>query len=127
VTIERSVEPRLAALADRDRVVQVLANLLDNAVRHAPEGSRVEVAACSHDDGVLFSVTDQGPGIPPDRRDRIFERFWRDEHERIPGAGLGLAIARGLVELHGGRIWVESPAGGGARFSFTISAAPATR
>jgi PAS domain S-box-containing protein len=123
IAIRRSAEPTLRARADRDRVVQALANLLDNAVRHSPPGGHVDVEARSAGDAVLFSVTDGGPGVAPRLRERIFQRFWSDAAERTPGAGLGLAIVRGLVELHGGRVWVEDPEGGGARFCFTIPAA----
>lgn len=120
VKLERSVDPGLAVSADRDRVLQVLANLLDNAIRHSPEGAVVELAASAEEDTVVFHVVDQGPGIPSELRDRIFQRFWRSERERRGGTGLGLAIARGLVELHGGRIWVDAPDQPGARVCFTL-------
>lgn len=119
------VEPRLYALADSDRIVQVLGNLVNNAVRHSPEGGSVRVSARGVEDAVVLSVVDEGPGVPTESRDRIFQRFWQNESRKRGAAGLGLAIARALVELHGGRIWVEDAPRGGACFRFTLpKAAP---
>jgi PAS domain S-box-containing protein len=123
VALERESEPGLRARADRDRVVQALANLLDNAARHSPPGDRIHVTARRTGNDVLFRVIDAGPGVASHLRERIFQRFWSDRDQRGPGAGLGLAIVRGLVELHGGRVWVEDPEAGGACFCFTIPAA----
>lgn len=106
---------------DPDLVVRVLANLLDNAAKYAPSGSPIEVRVEWVGEGVSFSVRDCGPGVPPEEREQIFERFLRlDEAARRRGAGLGLYIARGLVRTHGGRIEVGGPPEGGAVFSFTI-------
>lgn len=107
-------------LGDRDRLVQVVLNLLSNAIRYCPEGAgRVEVGLDRDGDSVHLSVRDNGPGVPESERERIFERF-RQAHGAIRtpggGAGLGLAISRRIVEQHGGEIWVEPAAGGGARF-----------
>jgi len=118
-----------AVLADADRAVQVLGNLLANAVKYSPPGSRVDLAARPAPDGaaVLFSVSDRGAGIPPDEVDRIFERFHRVERgdaRETYGHGLGLYIARKIVEAHSGRIWVESTPGVGSTFLFTLPAAP---
>ena len=100
---------------------QVLANLLDNASRHAPQGMPITVAALMHDDRVAVSVSDRGPGVPPAERDAVFDRFVRfDTGGR---AGLGLTIAKAFVEAHGERIWVEDAPGGGARFVFTLPVA----
>lgn len=121
VQIETEVEPGLRARVDRDRAVQVLGNLLDNAVRHSPEGASVRLEARDTGRRILLSVSDQGEGVPPEQRERIFHRFWQGAARR-QGAGLGLAIARGLVELHGGEIWVEPAEAGGARFCFTLEA-----
>lgn len=120
VSLEHEADERLRVRADRDRSIQVLANLIDNAVRHSPERGRVRVSARAVDERTLFCVEDQGSGVPEELRDRIFERFWQREGGPRQGAGLGLAIARGLVELHGGRIWVDSSETGGARFQFTL-------
>jgi signal transduction histidine kinase len=91
---------------DRLRIGEVLSNLLTNALRHSPSGGIVIVSAVDASDGVELSVSDAGTGIPPDRLPHVFDRFSRSPDS--PGAGLGLAIARSLVEAHGGRIRAES-------------------
>ncbi len=106
--------------ADPQRVRQVVANLVSNALRHAPESGRVLVAAAPHPEGVQISVVDDGPGIASEDLPHVFDRFWRGGKPRIEGSGLGLAIARELVRAHGGRIWVESEPGQGTSFSFTL-------
>ena len=109
--------------ADADRIHQVLGNLLDNALRHTPQGGSIEVGVTSAAGTVQFSVEDNGPGIPPGELDRIFERFHRSDRGRSRqqgGSGLGLAIARSLVEAHGGEIWAQSQPGGGARLAFQL-------
>ena len=111
-------------LADRQRIVQVLGNLLSNAARHSPESSAIRVAAVREDVHVAVSVADEGRSIPAERLPHLFRKFARSGREdggRGVGAGLGLAICKGLVEAHGGRIWAESEGTGpGARFTFTI-------
>ena len=113
-------------LADGDRVVQVLSNLLTNALRHTPDGGRVVVKAEASGDEVAFEVTDTGTGIAPEHLERLFERFYRVEKSRSRGearggSGVGLAISRALVEAMGGRIRVDSPGPGeGATFAFTL-------
>ena len=108
--------------ADRQRVEQVLDNLLSNAARFSPEGSVINIAAARSDPHYLeISVTDHGRGIPPEDLDSIFAKFSRGRHPEEAGHGLGLAICKGIVEAHGGRIWVESgQPGQGARFTFTL-------
>jgi signal transduction histidine kinase len=108
------------ARIDRDRALQVLANLLSNALRVTPQGGRVVVRAEPRGDEVLLSVSDTGPGIPPEHLSHIFDRFWQARSQRRGGAGLGLAVARGIVESHGGRIWAENVPTGGARVCFTV-------
>ena len=110
---------------DPQRVRQVVANLLSNALRHAPVGfdgsaGRVTVTARLLEGFVQVSVSDNGPGIPAGELGHVFDRFWRGGAARADGSGLGLAIARELVRAHGGRIWVDSEAGQGSRFSFTL-------
>src|SRR5690606_3999247 len=105
---------------DRDRLLQVLGNLLANAVRLTPEGGAIEVRVEDAGDRALFSVRDTGPGIAPEELPNLFRRHWRGSTVRYRGTGRGLAIAKGIVEAHGGRIWVESEPGEGATFSFTI-------
>jgi PAS domain S-box-containing protein len=108
---------------DADRMEQVLTNLLGNAVKFWPEGGHVAVTVSGDPAGVRVDVADHGPGVPADLADRVFEPFYRapDAAARgIPGTGLGLAVSRGIVEAHGGRMWLEPTPGGGATFSFTI-------
>lgn len=113
-----------AVLADEDRVLQVLSNLLGNAVKFSPAGGEVELRAELSGGEVVFAVRDQGRGIAPGDLPRIFDRFWQGAGSR-GGAGLGLAIARGIVESHGGRMWVESTPGVGSTFCFSIPASAA--
>lgn len=130
---EKSVELKSAVsedlpsvLADVDRVVQVLSNLLSNALRHTPDGGHVLVEAGAGGGEVAFEVTDTGTGIAPEHLERVFERFYRIDKSRSRGAarggsGVGLAISRALVEAMGGRIRVQSPGlGEGATFVFTL-------
>ena len=107
---------------DGDRMLQVLDNLLSNAVKFTPEGGKITVRAKSDGGEVRFSVHDNGPGIEPEVRAHIFDRFWQARRSDRRGLGLGLGIARGIVEAHGGRIWVESEMGKGSAFLFTIPA-----
>jgi signal transduction histidine kinase len=103
-------EPGLVADGDPERVHQVVANLLENAIRHSPAGGRVEVRARPDRGRVAIEVLDEGPGIPEEEASRVFERFYRADTARSSsagGAGLGLAIARWIVDLHGGEIWAE--------------------
>jgi PAS domain S-box-containing protein len=111
-------------LADDQRVIQVLSNLLGNAVKFTPAGGEVTLRAEPGEGEVVFSVSDTGPGIPAGELPHVFDRFWQARSTRKGGAGLGLAIAKGLVEAHGGRIWVHSEPGRGSRFCFTIPVSP---
>jgi len=119
--LELPTEP-LAAEADADKLRQVLAHLVDNAVKYSPNGGRVTVAARRKSDTVEFQVADEGVGIPEGEHDRIFRKFYRADQERS-GTGLGLFLAQGLVTAMGGRIWVESAEGEGSRFAFELPAA----
>jgi signal transduction histidine kinase len=105
-------------LVDRRRMHQVIGNLLQNAIRYSQRGTRILLSAEQVGDRVRISVTDSGPGIPPAERERVFERFYRGERAKAStnGSGLGLAIVRMLVDLHGGRVWIEAAPEGGARF-----------
>jgi PAS domain S-box-containing protein len=122
--IVADLDPALpTVLADGDRMVQVLSNLLNNAVKYSPAGGEIRVLSRLDGTQVLISVSDQGQGIPQEFITRIFERYERYEASpasRIIGTGLGLPIARQIVEMHGGRIWVDSTAGAGSTFHFTI-------
>ncbi len=112
-------EPGPALSVDRTRVVQVLTNLLGNAVDHAGGGS-VSVAVRIEPDEVVFTVSDTGTGIAPENLERVFDRFWQADGPSVGGAGLGLAIARGIVAAHGGTIRAESRVGEGSDFSFRL-------
>ena len=121
VTVEAEVSAGLPALVgDRERIMQVLANLLGNAVKFTPEGGRVGVRARAEGGDVRFEVWDTGPGIPPEHLGHVFDRFWKVRTANRHGAGLGLAIAKGIVEAHDGRLWAESELGKGSTFVFTL-------
>jgi CheY-like chemotaxis protein len=123
----RADAPSTRLVADPDRVIQTLTNLISNAVKFSPPASTVRVSCARHDGEVLFRVTDEGRGIPADKLESIFERFQQvdasDSREK-GGTGLGLAICRTIVENHGGRISVESVPGEGSSFSFVLPALP---
>jgi signal transduction histidine kinase len=131
-----SVELRLDAgehlpdlFADRHRVLQVLENLIGNALKFTPSGGRVTVGAVPRAGSVLCYVRDTGSGIPAEDQPHLFDRFWQARlrrAEKRSGAGLGLAIVKGIVEAHGGRIWVESAPGEGSTFYFTLPTTAAT-
>lgn len=111
---------RTVVIADRDRLLQILGNLLSNAIKFTPVGGRVTVRARAVANGVEVAVSDTGPGITPGNLSHVFDRFWQAKQTQRAGAGLGLAISKGLVEAHGGRIWVASTPGQGATFHFTL-------
>jgi PAS domain S-box-containing protein len=119
--LEGDVADDLPALqGDRERIMQVLANLIGNAVKFTPEGGRVLLRVRADESEVRFDVSDTGPGIPAEHIPHVFDRFWKVRNANRHGAGLGLAIARGIVEAHDGRISVESREGEGSTFSFTL-------
>jgi signal transduction histidine kinase len=125
VRISLELEPGVDLVdGDERRLRQVIFNLLSNAVKFTPEGGNVVVASSRGDHEVQVSVTDTGPGIAADDQERIFEEFQQTEvgAQQREGPGLGLALSKRLVELHGGRIWVESEPGNGSRFVFTLPA-----
>jgi signal transduction histidine kinase len=105
---------------DRDRLLQVFENLIGNAIKFTEAGGCITVGARSIDHEVVLSVADTGGGIPSENLSRVFDRFWQATKAGRQGAGLGLPITKGIVEAHGGRIWVESALGRGTTFSFTI-------
>ena len=107
-------------LCDRERILQVLGNLVGNAIKFTPNGGTITVHAEPAEGHVLVSVADTGPGIPDEYVPHIFERYWKGKREGRSGTGLGLYIAKGIVDAHGGRIWLESKVGVGSTFFFTI-------
>ncbi|MEY4546252.1 MAG: hypothetical protein RL685_2447 [Pseudomonadota bacterium] len=123
VRFEAHAQVSQLLLADRERVLQVLSNLIGNALKFTPAGGVISLRVESEEAVARFSVTDTGPGVPVQNLPYLFERFWKDGAPGKRGTGLGLFIARGIVEAHGGRIWAENVAGG-ARFSFTLPRAP---
>ena len=128
VTLDRHFDGTPAARCAPEQVERVLVNLLTNALRHTPSDGTVAVVLAADDDGVRVSVEDTGEGLTAETARRMFDRFWRGDSARTAdggGAGLGLAIARGLVQQQGGRIWAEPRENGGARVSFTLPAAEA--
>ncbi len=124
VDFKADLDPRLPIVAgDRDRLIQVVSNLVNNAVKYSPDGGTVTLTSRSEAGFALISVTDTGVGIPPDEIGNVFERFRRVRSgaaQSIPGTGLGLTIVKQIVEMHGGKIWVESAVGHGSAFHFTL-------
>src|SRR5581483_3136303 len=115
-SVEVHTDP-LVVEVDGPKVEHILENLLLNAVKHTPEGSRIWVRASRLEEGVLLLVEDDGPGIPPDLREEVFEPFRRgDPEDPSPGSGIGLSLVAEFARLHGGRAWVEERPGGGASF-----------
>ncbi len=107
--------------ADEHRIIQVLSNMLQNAIKFTNRGGRVRLEVADQGDFVRFSVRDTGCGILPDQMPRVFDRFWQaDQRASVRGSGLGLSIAKGIIDAHGGRIGVESEVGVGSTFFFTV-------
>ncbi len=126
IAIVQETLPAPPVDADRRRMAQVLRNLLENAIRHTPEGGTIRVSLTGSGMGARLTVSDDGPGIAPEHLENIFERFYRADASRARatgGAGLGLAIVKQLVEAHGGRVWAENEPAGGARFTVELPAA----
>ncbi|HEY7400622.1 MAG TPA: ATP-binding protein [Actinomycetota bacterium] len=122
LTVRAELAPDLPDVwVDPVQIDQVLANLIENAIRHSPSGGTVEVGVARRDGFVQVRVVDEGPGIPEDERERVFDAFYRGEKRpERPGSGLGLAIAKAVVVAHGGRIWIEERPGGGTAVVFEL-------
>jgi signal transduction histidine kinase len=115
-------------IGDRDALKRVVANLLENAVRLAPSGSRIRLATGSEGDRAWIAVADEGPGIAPEDQAHVFDRFWRADKARARadgGTGLGLAIVRQIAESHGGQVRLQSKPGVGSSFVIWLPVAPA--
>jgi signal transduction histidine kinase len=130
ISLTLDAAPPLPALeVDPGRMTQVLTNILDNALRHTPEGGQISLSARHKDNLVQIAVQDSGPGLPPEEAERIFERFYRvdaSRHREDGGSGLGLAIAKSIVQAHGGQVWAESEAGKGLRIVISLPLHPAS-
>jgi len=121
-SLRSKVEPDLPMISiDSRAVVEALFNLIENAANYSPPGTEIEIAAMRSNGMVRFSVEDQGPGVPADEREKVFERYFRGQNGDGRGMGMGLSIVRGIIEAHGGQIWVEEGKKG-ARFVFELPA-----
>jgi signal transduction histidine kinase len=124
VDLTVSIPTELSAVeADRDRIHQVMSNLIGNALKFTPSGGQVTVTAEQAPSGVSVTVSDTGPGIEPEMKEHLFDRFWRGHTTNLRGAGLGLAIVKGILEAHGSGVDVETELGRGSAFSFTLPTA----
>jgi signal transduction histidine kinase len=121
VEVTAATSPGLVASVDRNRLRQVLANLLDNAIKYTPHGGRVEIRASRDDRAAVVEVKDTGPGIPPDELPRIWDRLYRGDKSRSTrGLGLGLSLVKAIVQAHGGQVSVESAPGAGSTFALRL-------
>jgi signal transduction histidine kinase len=124
ITLEINAPPGLPDVhADAARVVQVLSNLVGNAIKFTPKGGRVTIAASQDGSNVRFDIADTGPGIAPEQLANIFRPFWQANRGDTRGIGLGLSIAKGIIEAHGSELRVSSTLGTGSVFSFTLGGA----
>ena len=112
--------PSVIVQADRERLLQMMDNLVGNALKFTPRSGRVSIGACVDGGELRVSVADTGPGIPEEERERLFDRFWQARDADRRGLGLGLHIAKAIAEAHGGRLWVESTVGSGSTFYFAM-------
>jgi signal transduction histidine kinase len=121
ISLVMSPEPPSAVVqADEERVLQLIDNLVGNALKFTPNGGRVSIGGFIDSNELRVTVTDTGPGIPEEQRARLFDRFWQARGADRRGLGLGLPIAKGIAEAHGGRLWVESALGSGSAFHFAM-------
>jgi signal transduction histidine kinase len=120
-TIEVDIPSSLPSVAiDLHRIGQVVSNLVSNAIKFTPQEGTIRVSARQRDGKIVVFVADTGPGIPQEYLSKIFDWFWRTPETKQKGSGLGLSIAKGIVEAHGGTIWAESQSGKGSLFCFTM-------
>jgi signal transduction histidine kinase len=116
----RTPDPDLCVRADAERVVQAMGNIVGNALKFVGRGGRVRISCCRQGPNALFAIKDTGPGMTPEQMTQLFNKFWQGRRTDKRGVGLGLTIARGIVEAHGGRIWAKSRVGVGSIFYFTL-------
>jgi two-component system sensor histidine kinase GlrK len=124
ITFKTEIDEKLPVIKiDRERILQVLRNLIGNAVKFTPEGGRVKVTARLKNQGMEVSVSDTGPGIRKESLTTIFEKFRQasKDSDKFKGTGLGLAIVKHVITAHGGRVWAESEPGQGSSFIFVLS------
>ena len=122
---QRAAQPDLTIPGDRERILEVLSNLVGNALKFTPAGGEITTSIERESASrVRFTVSDTGPGIAKEHLPHLFDRFWKHERHGERGTGLGLFIAKGIVEAHGGTVWAENDPGGGARFQFTLPTEP---
>jgi signal transduction histidine kinase len=123
IQLEINIHPKtVRVFCDRARIVQVLSNLLGNAIKFANENCQIGVEVTTQPDATKFCVWDTGPGISVEHLPHLFDRYWQAKETSSLGTGLGLYIVKTLIEAHGGRVWVESELGKGSRFFFTLPA-----
>jgi signal transduction histidine kinase len=120
ILLDGAVDSNLRAVGDRGRVLQVLSNLVANAIKFTPRGGHIDLRAQREQQEALFTISDSGAGIAEDDLPHIWDRFWRAAKTSASGVGLGLSIVKALVEAQGGRIWAESKIGSGTTFHFTL-------
>lgn len=123
ITVIQNIPEKMNVLCDRDHIQRVFTNLISNAIKWSPPKDVITVTAVNDGEDVIFSVFDNGPGVPDNQRERIFERFYQVDTARSgrEGSGLGLAICKHIIEAHGGRVWAEGNSqGNGGRFLFTL-------
>src|SRR5689334_18850377 len=124
IALDVRLEPNLPRVrADQERIEQVISNLVGNAIKFTPSGGSIVIGARHENGSVIFSVADSGHGIPEDHLPKVFDRYWQSTRTDRQGAGLGLAIAKGIIEAHGGEIWIESEPGRGTNVQFSLPVA----
>jgi signal transduction histidine kinase len=119
-TVKLNIPKGILVFADRNRLHDVYVNLLSNALKFSPNGGEIRITARPHNGHVLSEVSDQGVGIPKDKLEAIFDEFFQVDRKKFGGTGLGLSIVRGIIQEHGGKIWVDSQLGEGSTFFFTL-------